>query len=74
MKERNWNVRLFLLWVGQGFRLALRTPQAVFFVIAFPLLLLCLFSALNSGADGFVTIGGGRVAFAQFFTPSDTWN
>jgi ABC-2 type transport system permease protein len=70
MKERRSNVRLFLLWAGQGIRLALRTPQAVFFVIAFPLLLLCLFSALNSGADGFVTIDGGRVAFAQFFTPS----
>src|SRR5215831_7048711 len=70
MIERRSNLKLFARWTAQQMRQTLRTPQAVFFTIVFPLLLLSLFSALISGAGAMVTIDGGKVAFAQFFTPS----
>jgi ABC-2 type transport system permease protein len=70
MTNHRSDLRLFRLWTGQQLRLVLRTPQAIFFTIVFPLLLLTLFSALISGKDGMVRVDGGKVAFAQFFTPS----
>jgi ABC-2 type transport system permease protein len=70
MNQRRSNFGLFQQWTGQLIRQTFRTPQAVFFTIVFPLLLLSLFSALITGKDGTVTIDGGKVAFAQFFTPS----
>jgi ABC-2 type transport system permease protein len=62
------NARLFLTWTAQLVRQTLRNPQATFFTIVFPLLLLVLFSAPNGSAT--VTVDGARIAFAQFFTPS----
>jgi len=60
-------VRLFLLWTQAGLRTLVRTPRAAFFTLAFPVLLLVLIGATNSGT---VTAAGGKVDFAQYFTPS----
>jgi ABC-2 type transport system permease protein len=68
MTRRLSTVRLFMLWTAQHVRQTLRNPQATFFTIVFPLLLLVLFSAPNHAAK--VAIDGGEIAFAQFFTPS----
>src|SRR5262245_24962639 len=68
--NRTSDMRLFWLWIGEQLRLILRTPQAVFFTIVFPLMLLTLFSALITGEDGMVLVDGGRATFSQFFTPS----
>jgi ABC-2 type transport system permease protein len=70
MTRRRSNLDLLGLWAAEQLRLTLRNPQAIFFTIVFPLMLLTLFSALLHGPDGMVTVAGGRVAFAQFFTPS----
>jgi ABC-2 type transport system permease protein len=55
------------LWLRGRLRLMLRTPRATFFTFVFPLILLVLFNGLN---DSRVSVAGGKVAFAQFFTPS----
>jgi ABC-2 type transport system permease protein len=55
-------------WVRARIRLTLRNPRALVFTFAFPLVLVVIFSALNSGAT--VTALGGDVPFAQFYTPS----
>jgi ABC-2 type transport system permease protein len=68
MTRRLTNARLFMMWTAQHVRQTLRNPQATFFTIVFPLLLLVLFSAPNHAAK--VAIDGGEIAFAQFFTPS----
>jgi ABC-2 type transport system permease protein len=68
MTRRLSNARLLVMWTAQHVRQTLRNPQATFFTIVFPLLLLVLFSAPNHAAK--VAIDGGEVAFAQFFTPS----
>jgi ABC-2 type transport system permease protein len=68
MRRRLSNVRLFMMWTAQHVRQTLRNPQATFFTIVFPLLLLVLFSAPNHSSK--VAIDGGEIAFAQFFTPS----
>jgi ABC-2 type transport system permease protein len=68
MTRRLSTVRLFMMWTAQDVRQTLRNPQATFFTIVFPLLLLVLFSAPNHAAK--VAIDGGKIAFAQFFTPS----
>lgn len=70
MTDRRSDLELLRLWAAEQLRLTLRTPQAIFFTIGFPLVLLTLFSALLQGPDGVVTVAGGKVAFAQFFTPS----
>jgi ABC-2 type transport system permease protein len=70
MTSRRSNLGLLRLWAAEQLRLTLRAPQAIFFTVVFPLMLLTLFSALLQGPDGLVTVAGGEVAFAQFFTPS----
>jgi ABC-2 type transport system permease protein len=55
-------------WILTRMKLTLRNPRAVVFTFAFPLLLIVLFSALNSGTD--VTTYGADVSFAQFYTPA----
>ena len=45
----------------------LRTPRASFFTIVFPLIFLIVFNSLNNSR---VSVTGGEVPFAQFFTPS----
>jgi ABC-2 type transport system permease protein len=56
-------------WTGARFKLALRNPRALFFTFVFPLMFCVIFNALNSGAR-LDAIAGGKVAFAQYFTPS----
>jgi ABC-2 type transport system permease protein len=59
---------LFGLWTVQQIRQLFRNPQASFFTVVFPLLFLVLFAGLSQGAQ--VPVPGGKVAFAQYFTPS----
>jgi ABC-2 type transport system permease protein len=60
-------VRLFWLWVQAGMKTLLRTPRAAFFTLVFPMILLLLIDSTSSGS---VTAAGGKVDFAQYFTPS----
>ena len=64
---RRSNLALGLLWLKARLRLLARTPRATFFTFVFPLILLVMFDALN---HSHVPVAGGKVAFAQFFTPS----
>jgi ABC-2 type transport system permease protein len=56
-------------WTAARFKLALRTPRALFFTFVFPLMFVLLFNALNSGTT-LDALAGGKVAFAQYYTPS----
>jgi ABC-2 type transport system permease protein len=60
-------VRLFLLWTQAGLKTVVRTPRTAFFTLVFPVILLVLIDATGSGS---VTAAGGKVDFAQYFTPS----
>jgi ABC-2 type transport system permease protein len=66
MRPRS-DLALSWLWLKGRLRLMLRTPRTTFFTIVFPLILLVLFDGLN---DSRVRVAGGKVPFAQFFTPS----
>jgi ABC-2 type transport system permease protein len=57
-------------WSVARFKLALRNPRALFFTFVFPLMFVVLFNALNSGTRLDALQGPGRVAFAQYYTPS----
>jgi ABC-2 type transport system permease protein len=69
--ELRSDVDLLRRWIVARVKLTLRTPRAVVFTFAMPLLLLVLFSALNMNTR--VAAAGdiaGKVNFAQFYTPS----
>jgi ABC-2 type transport system permease protein len=66
MRARS-DLMLAWLWFEGRVRLLARTPRTTFFTFVFPLILLVMFDALN---DSHVTVAGGTVPFAQFFTPS----
>ena len=56
-------------WITARVRFTLRSPRALGFTFAFPLVLVTLFGALNSGQD--VTApSGGDIPFAQYYTPA----
>jgi ABC-2 type transport system permease protein len=55
-------------WIFARIRLTMRNPRAVVFTLAFPLLLIVLFSALNGNAE--VQSYGETIRFAQFYTPA----
>jgi ABC-2 type transport system permease protein len=58
-------------WVVARVRLTLRNPRALFGTFALPLVLVTLFDALNRGAHvSAMGDAGGKVPFAQFYTPS----
>ena len=57
-------------WLGARLKLTLRNPRAVVFTLAFPLLLIVLFSGLNGNAEVSAMGAAGKVRFAQFYTPS----
>jgi ABC-2 type transport system permease protein len=57
-------------WLVARMRMTLRNPRAVVFTLAFPLLLIVLFSGLNGNAEVSAMGGAGKVRFAQFYTPS----
>jgi ABC-2 type transport system permease protein len=65
------DLALLRRWVTARVKLILRNPRSSFFTFAFPLLFLVLFNGLN-GDTRVAAIGpaGGKVAFAQFYTPS----
>jgi ABC-2 type transport system permease protein len=62
------DLRLGARWLVARLKLTLRNPRAVVFTLAFPLLLVVLFSGLNGNAD--VDAYGTTVRFAQFYTPA----
>jgi ABC-2 type transport system permease protein len=55
-------------WIAARMLMILRNPRAFVFTIAFPLLLVVLFSGLNGNAE--VDAYGTTVRFAQFYTPA----
>jgi len=58
-------------WVAARVRLTLRNPRALMFTFVFPLILMAVFNGLNSGGTvAAMGDAGGKVAFAQFYTPS----
>jgi ABC-2 type transport system permease protein len=55
-------------WVVARFTLTLRNPRALTFTLAFPIVLVVLFNALNGNTQ--VTSAGADVPFSQFYTPA----
>jgi hypothetical protein len=68
MDVRRSDLPLLLHWIQARVLVILRTPRAAFFSLMFPLILLALLNGTNSGNS--VTAAGGKVDFAQYFTPS----
>ena len=65
--RRRSDLALARLWFAARVRLILRSPRGPFFTFVFPLILLVVFNGLNNST---VTVAGGTVDFAQFFTPA----
>ena len=59
---------LLSTWIFARVRLTMRNPRAVVFTLAFPLILIVLFSALNGNTE--VQSYGETIRFAQFYTPA----
>jgi ABC-2 type transport system permease protein len=59
---------LLSTWITARIRLTMRNPRAVVFTLAFPLILIVLFSALNGNTE--VQSYGQTIRFAQFYTPA----
>jgi ABC-2 type transport system permease protein len=59
---------LLSTWIVARVRLTMRNPRAVVFTLAFPLILILLFSALNGNTE--VQSYGETIRFAQFYTPA----
>ena len=55
-------------WVAARVRMTLRSPRALGFTFAFPLVLVTLFSAINGDVD--VKSHGVDIPFSQFYTPA----
>jgi ABC-2 type transport system permease protein len=55
-------------WLQARLRAIRRTPRASFFTLVFPLILLALLNSTGSGNR--VSVPGGKVDFAQYYTPS----
>ncbi|HEX6461021.1 MAG TPA: ABC transporter permease [Thermoleophilaceae bacterium] len=64
---RSADIPLLARWVAARLRILLRGPRGAFFTFIFPMIFLVIFDAANSGSTLKVT--GGRVNFAQFYTP-----
>jgi ABC-2 type transport system permease protein len=56
-------------WIAARVRMTLRSPRALGFTFAFPLVLVTLFGGLNAGQN-VASPGGGDVPFAQYYTPA----
>jgi ABC-2 type transport system permease protein len=65
---RKSDLTLLRRWTAARIRITLRTPRAAFFTFVFPVVLLVMLSATGGGNE--VTVAGGKVSFAQYFTPS----
>jgi ABC-2 type transport system permease protein len=64
---RRSDLALVWRWLKGRLRVLVRTPRATFFTFVFPLILLVLLGSFN---DSRVSVAGGKVSFAQYFTPS----
>jgi ABC-2 type transport system permease protein len=64
---RRSDLPLAWLWFKGRMRLMTRTPRATFFTFVFPVILLVLLDSLGGGK---VSVPGGKVAYAQYITPS----
>jgi ABC-2 type transport system permease protein len=62
------DTRLLGRWVTARVRMTLRSPRALGFTFAFPLVLVTLFGAINEGVR--VTLAGVDVPFTQYYTPA----
>ena len=69
--RRPSDVALTWRWIVARVRMTLRSPRALGFTFAFPLVLVVLFNAIN-GDVKVTSMGpaGGDVTFAQYYTPS----
>jgi ABC-2 type transport system permease protein len=67
-RPRSSDLSLLRRWTVARVRLTLRSSRAAFFTFVFPLLLLALLDATSG--DSKLTVPGGEVDFAQYFTPS----
>jgi ABC-2 type transport system permease protein len=65
---RRSELPLLRRWIQARLLVTLRTPRAAFFTFVFPLILLVLLNATSKGRT--VDVPGGKVDFAQYFTPS----
>ena len=65
---RSSDLRLLRRWVVARLLSIRRTPRVAFFTLIFPLILLVLLNSTGSGST--VDVPGGKVDFAQYFTPS----
>jgi ABC-2 type transport system permease protein len=64
------DVALLGRWIAARVRMTLRTPRALVFTFAFPLVLLLLFGGLNTSERVQAIAGAGDVSFAQFYAPA----
>lgn len=62
------DTRLLGRWVTARVRMTLRSPRALGFTFAFPLVLVTLFGAINDGVQ--VSLAGVDVPFTQYYTPA----
>lgn len=69
--RRRSDASLTLRWIVARVRMTMRSPRALGFTFAFPLVLVVLFNAIN-GDVKVASMGpaGGDVTFAQYYTPS----
>jgi len=71
LPARSSDTALLRRWIAARIRMTLRSPRALGFTFAFPLVLVTLFDALN-GDVKVAAMGpaGGDVPFSQYYTPS----
>jgi ABC-2 type transport system permease protein len=62
------DARLLGRWIAARVRMTLRSPRALGFTFAFPLVLVTLFGAINAGVT--VNLAGQDVSFTQYYTPA----
>ena len=62
------DLRLLGRWIAARVRMTLRSPRALGFTFAFPLVLVTLFGAINEGVQ--VSVAGTDVPFTQYYTPA----
>ena len=62
------DARLLGRWTAARVRMTLRSPRALGFTFAFPIVLVTLFGAINEGVR--VSVAGADVPFAQYYTPA----
>ena len=64
------DLSLLRRWIAARVRMTLRSPRALGFTFAFPLVLVTLFGSLNADQN-VAAPSGGHIPFAQYYTPVD---